>query len=166
MQKQFRKKKRNKQFTVDKTFEISISDLDLLERIGEGGFSTVHKARSKSNRSILAVKILKQQADADRSPPRLPKSKPSTCCRAAKPSRSAAICATRRRFIAHITTELVSLRDTGRKEPPAPQLPAKEQAIFSLHAVAALAYGGPNGGPSKSRHAPQGALAAARRLLR
>jgi serine/threonine protein kinase len=60
------KKKRNKQFTVDKTFEISISDLDLLERIGEGGFSTVHKARSKSNRSILAVKILKQQAPSEK----------------------------------------------------------------------------------------------------
>ena len=60
------KKKGNKQFSVDKTFEISIGDLDLLERIGEGGFSTVHKARSKSNRSIVAVKILKQQAPSEK----------------------------------------------------------------------------------------------------
>ena len=50
----------------DPTFEISLEDLTMKERIGEGGFSTVHKAILNKNRATVAVKILKQQAPSEK----------------------------------------------------------------------------------------------------
>jgi serine/threonine protein kinase len=40
-------------------FEIAMSDLDILEAVGEGGFCRVHKARFVRDRSTVAVKKLK-----------------------------------------------------------------------------------------------------------
>ena len=55
-----------KSYAVNEEFEISLDDLKFLERIGEGGFSVVHKAKSKTNQSTVAVKILKQQSPSEK----------------------------------------------------------------------------------------------------
>ena len=57
---------KKKKVMVDPTFEISLEDLNMKELIGEGGFSTVHKAVLKKNRATVAVKILKQQAPSEK----------------------------------------------------------------------------------------------------
>ena len=60
------KPKERKNKMSDPTFEISLEDLTMKERIGEGGFSTVHKAVLKKNRATVAVKILKQQGPSEK----------------------------------------------------------------------------------------------------
>ena len=59
------KPKERKNKMSDPTFEISLEELTMKERIGEGGFSTVHKAVLK-NRATVAVKILKQQGPSEK----------------------------------------------------------------------------------------------------